>query len=80
MPELPEVEVAARNLRRWTAGRAIARAEADPRARYVFRPSRLRRSRGDRGCPLRRDPADRRTSSSRWSGTERRSGCSPTSA
>lgn len=39
MPELPEVEIAARNLRAWTRGRAIARAEADPRARYVFRPS-----------------------------------------
>ncbi len=39
MPELPEVEIAARNLRRWTAGRRIVRVEADPRARYVFRPS-----------------------------------------
>jgi formamidopyrimidine-DNA glycosylase len=39
MPELPEVEIAARNLRRWTAGRAIARAEVDRRARYIFRPS-----------------------------------------
>ncbi len=39
MPELPEVEIAARNLRRWTAGRRIERIEADPRARYVFRPS-----------------------------------------
>jgi formamidopyrimidine-DNA glycosylase len=39
MPELPEVEIAARNLRRWTAGRHIERIEADPRARYVFRPS-----------------------------------------
>ena len=39
MPELPEVEIAARNLRRWAAGRTITRAEADPGARYVFRPS-----------------------------------------
>src|SRR5512133_2416459 len=39
MPELPEVEIAARNLRAWTAGRAIARVEVDPEARYVFRPS-----------------------------------------
>lgn len=39
MPELPEVEIAARNLRRWTRGRRIARAEVDPKARYIFRPS-----------------------------------------
>ncbi len=39
MPELPEVEIAARNLRRWTAQRRIDRIEADPKARYVFRPS-----------------------------------------
>jgi formamidopyrimidine-DNA glycosylase len=39
MPELPEVEIAARNLRAWTRGRRIDRVEADPRARYVFRPS-----------------------------------------
>ena len=39
MPELPEVEIAARNLRRWTAGRRIVGVEADPRARRIFRPS-----------------------------------------
>lgn len=39
MPELPEVEIAARNLRRWTAERTIVRAEADKGARHVFRPS-----------------------------------------
>jgi formamidopyrimidine-DNA glycosylase len=39
MPELPEVEIAARNLRAWTRGRTLARLEADPKARYVFRPS-----------------------------------------
>ncbi len=39
MPELPEVEIAARNLRRWTAGRRIVRVEADPRARRIFRPA-----------------------------------------
>jgi formamidopyrimidine-DNA glycosylase len=39
LPELPEVEIAARNLRRWTAGRRIVRIDADPGARYVFRPS-----------------------------------------
>jgi formamidopyrimidine-DNA glycosylase len=37
MPELPEVEVAARNLRRWTAGRTVRRAEADPTR--VVRPA-----------------------------------------
>ena len=39
MPELPEVEIAARNLRAWTRGRRIERVEADATARYVFRPS-----------------------------------------
>jgi formamidopyrimidine-DNA glycosylase len=39
VPELAEVEIAARNLRRWTAGRAIRAVEADPRARRIFRPS-----------------------------------------
>ncbi len=39
MPELPEVEIAARNLRRWTRDRTLVRLEADPKARYVFRPS-----------------------------------------
>jgi formamidopyrimidine-DNA glycosylase len=40
MPELPEVEIAARNLRAWTAGRRIVRVEASPRTRRIFRPSR----------------------------------------
>jgi formamidopyrimidine-DNA glycosylase len=39
MPELPEVEITARNLRQWAVGRRIERAEAEPTARYVFRPS-----------------------------------------
>jgi formamidopyrimidine-DNA glycosylase len=39
VPELPEVEIAARNLRRWTKGRRIERVEPDPKARYVFRPA-----------------------------------------
>jgi formamidopyrimidine-DNA glycosylase len=39
VPELPEVEIAARNLRAWTRGRRILAAEAAPRAGYVFRPS-----------------------------------------
>jgi len=38
MPELPEVEVAARNLRRWAEGRTIERVETDPRARRILRP------------------------------------------
>ena len=42
MPELPEVEIAARNLRRWAEGRRIARVASDPRAARIFRP-------GDRG-------------------------------
>jgi formamidopyrimidine-DNA glycosylase len=39
MPELPEVEIAARNLRTWSKGRAIEAVEADRGARYVFRPA-----------------------------------------
>jgi formamidopyrimidine-DNA glycosylase len=39
MPELAEVEIAARNLRRWTAGRRVDAVESDPRARRIFRPS-----------------------------------------
>lgn len=38
MPELPEVEVAARNLRRWTAGRRVRATRADPSARRILRP------------------------------------------
>jgi formamidopyrimidine-DNA glycosylase len=39
VPELPEVEIAARNLRRWTKGRRIESVDPDPGARYVFRPA-----------------------------------------
>ncbi|HEY6003894.1 MAG TPA: DNA-formamidopyrimidine glycosylase [Anaeromyxobacter sp.] len=39
MPELPEVEIAARNLRAWTKGRGIDSVDADRGARYVFRPA-----------------------------------------
>lgn len=38
MPELPEVEVAARNLRRWMARRRVRAARADVRARRILRP------------------------------------------
>src|SRR5438046_7164375 len=38
MPELPEVEVAARNLRRWTAGRRVRATRAGPSARRILRP------------------------------------------
>jgi formamidopyrimidine-DNA glycosylase len=54
MPELPEVEVAARNLRRWGVGGRRRATPADPRAARVFRPasprvlSRLRGARVDR--------------------------------
>ncbi len=43
MPELPEVEIAARNLRRWAEGKRISRVATDPRAARIFRP-------GDRGA------------------------------
>jgi formamidopyrimidine-DNA glycosylase len=38
MPELPEVEWAARLLRRWLAGRRVVAVDCDPRARRLFRP------------------------------------------
>ncbi|MBK9518458.1 MAG: bifunctional DNA-formamidopyrimidine glycosylase/DNA-(apurinic or apyrimidinic site) lyase [Anaeromyxobacter sp.] len=38
MPELPEVEFAARTLRRLALGRRVARVLADERARRLFRP------------------------------------------
>ncbi len=58
MPELPEVEIAARNLRRWTRGRRLVRLEGDPGARYIFRPSTpralARALEGGRFGPIRR--------------------------
>lgn len=39
MPELPEVEFAARCLRRWARRRRIEEVELDPRARRILRPS-----------------------------------------
>jgi formamidopyrimidine-DNA glycosylase len=42
MPELPEVEIATRNLRAWGIGRRIERAHAEEKARRVFRPARPR--------------------------------------
>jgi formamidopyrimidine-DNA glycosylase len=39
VPELPEVEHAARELRRWATGRRILRVETDGRARRLFRPA-----------------------------------------
>src|SRR6185437_9604595 len=38
MPELPEVEFAARHLRRWGVGRRIARVEAEKSR--IFRPAK----------------------------------------
>jgi formamidopyrimidine-DNA glycosylase len=38
MPELPEVEIAARNLRRWALGRRLTRVEVDRAAGRIFRP------------------------------------------
>ncbi|HEX3905692.1 MAG TPA: DNA-formamidopyrimidine glycosylase family protein [Polyangia bacterium] len=39
MPELPEVEIAARNLRRWAGGKTIRAVHADGRAARLFRPA-----------------------------------------
>jgi formamidopyrimidine-DNA glycosylase len=38
MPELPEVEIAARNLRRWAEGRRVEEVSTDRRAARIFRP------------------------------------------
>jgi formamidopyrimidine-DNA glycosylase len=38
MPELPEVEVAARNLRRWAVGHEVRAVSSDRRATRIFRP------------------------------------------
>jgi formamidopyrimidine-DNA glycosylase len=38
VPELPEVEIAARNIRAWAEGRRIVRVTTDPRAVRIFRP------------------------------------------
>jgi formamidopyrimidine-DNA glycosylase len=38
MPELPEVEFAARCLRSWSLGQRIVEVETDPGARRIFRP------------------------------------------
>ena len=38
MPELPEVEIAGRNLSRWAQGRRIVAVATDPRALRIFRP------------------------------------------
>ena len=38
MPELPEVEWGARQLRRWLGGRLLVAVRADPAARRLFRP------------------------------------------
>jgi formamidopyrimidine-DNA glycosylase len=40
VPELPEVEIAARNLRTWALGRRVERACAEEGARRIFRPER----------------------------------------
>jgi formamidopyrimidine-DNA glycosylase len=39
MPELPEVEVAARNLRRWASGRRVRGVRAGAGAARILRPS-----------------------------------------
>ena len=47
MPELPEVEVAARNLRRWALGRKVRAVRADRRAARIL-AARARRGRSGR--------------------------------
>jgi len=42
VPELPEVEVAARNLQRWTRGRRVRHARIDSAARRILRPTGTR--------------------------------------
>jgi formamidopyrimidine-DNA glycosylase len=53
VPELPEVEIAARNLRRWAEGRRVERVRTDPRAARIFRPGdRAGFARAVAGCRL----------------------------
>lgn len=58
MPELPEVEIAARNLRAWTARRAVRGVEVEQGARRIFRPAApaafARAVEGARFGPIRR--------------------------
>jgi len=42
MPELPEVEVAARNLRRWAVGRKVRAVRAERAAARILRPATAR--------------------------------------
>ena len=53
MPELPEVEVAARNLRRWGAGQTIRAVRTDPRAARLFRPGSAKAALALAGARLR---------------------------
>jgi formamidopyrimidine-DNA glycosylase len=53
MPELPEVEVAARNLRRWGAGKTIRAVRVDPRAARLFRPGNAKTPLGLAGARVR---------------------------
>jgi formamidopyrimidine-DNA glycosylase len=57
VPELPEVEVAARNLHRWGVGHRVRATASDPRAARIFRPGAprvLARLRGARLDEVRR--------------------------
>jgi formamidopyrimidine-DNA glycosylase len=53
MPELPEVEVAARNLRRWAVGRRVRALRADRGAARIFRPASPRALAALRGARFR---------------------------
>ena len=50
MPELPEVEVAARNLRRWAGGKTVRAVHADKRAARLFRPATVKTVEGLAGA------------------------------
>jgi formamidopyrimidine-DNA glycosylase len=53
MPELPEVEVAARNLQRWGVGQTIRAVRTDPRAARLFRPATAKAPRALAGARVR---------------------------
>ena len=63
MPELPEVEVAARNLRRWAVGRKVRGVRADRRAAASSGPPRPGRWARSRGRGFRRSSGAARTCS-----------------
>ena len=54
MPELPEVEIASRNLRRWLGKRRLTEVELPPSRILIFSGAQDEHMRGPRHSPYRR--------------------------